>query len=311
MTPFEELASTGTLGPATYELLITMTCKVARRYNFPPPSGFEAWNEGTATDWLSEEFFPRKGFELLVRLQLQAVDQASLERQLWTTIHNVLRDVAKKTTEAKLASRLSGILQKDARFLDATKIYAGEKAWTLPALGSEVFTGDWEELLYDPRLKKLPNLETLNTNGPTSSRNVATLSAAALILIDRAAGALEQIVIAKALVRLFDLGDGEQLGLRETDEGDESKVGVPGELMLQLETADRAWNSLTDHEQLVFGLSDRPLVEIQTVLPWVDDIQAVQGNLARKLDDVFGYGPEVEEARAIVLARCRDRVANL
>jgi hypothetical protein len=230
MTPFEELDKTGTIGTATYRLLIQKTSQVGRKYNFPPPDGFNSWTHEATTEWLSDVFFMRKdAFDLPKRLQLTSTDEVSLEKQLWATIRNAMRDVAKSTVPAKLGERLAGLLGKDDRFQNATKAtYAGEKSWTLASNGAEIFTGDWEELLVDPAFSKLPLLEPLNSSGPTSKHNRAVITDAAAILLERAVGALEQIVIAKALVELFDLEEADVFALRDTDLPTESDYGIPG-----------------------------------------------------------------------------------
>ena len=181
---FEEIAATGQIGHLGFALLLSSVQRVGRRHRYPTPKGHQAWNPDAASEWLSDEFFPRKGVDILSTIKLTVVDEGGLERVLKTAIQNVFRDQARMSPVGKLMPRVRGILQKIPELLDATKLYAGTRAWTIDSNGDRIFSGDWADLLFAPRLRTLTQLERLNPSGPTSAANIARFKDAAIFLLD-------------------------------------------------------------------------------------------------------------------------------
>ncbi|TFD16820.1 hypothetical protein [Cryobacterium sp. TMT4-10] len=114
-------------------------------------------------------------------------------------------DEAKATPVGKLRLRLRGLLGKDERFVSATKLLAGEEAWTIPTNGSTVWSEDIAELDRVTASVQVTPIHRLNRSGPTPSpvrESLLTMSHEALI---RTAGAIRAQLLARFLYRRFDL----------------------------------------------------------------------------------------------------------
>ena len=306
---FEEIAATGQIGHLGFALLLSSVQRVGRRHRYPTPKGHQAWNPDAASEWLSDEFFPRKGVDILSTIKLTVVDEGGLERVLKTAIQNVFRDQARMSPVGKLMPRVRGILQKIPELLDATKLYAGTRAWTIDSNGDRIFSGDWADLLFAPRLRTLTQLERLNPSGPTSAANIARFKDAAIFLLEFAGGALTDSELCSCLVKLFDLDELDAYSLRDDDEdaaSQPSAAEVPGQRRVDVEVADQIGRALTDEECLVLPHLDLALDDFARARPELTDPEGFAEGLKAKLAGLVETYDASPEALGIVLARCED-----
>lgn len=257
------------MGSATYELFLTLTARAATRY--PPPPGFDSWNREACQEWFHSYFLPRKGVQTATKLASLAVDDSSFANLAFRAVANALIDWARATTAGRLQKRLRGIFPS-AGIVDASRIMAGDEAWTVPGNGEIIYSGDWRELLSAPALRTIGVISSLNPSGPTSQENRDRLSRAAKVLLHEAGGALRARDLATALVTFFELDDPELYVLTDQDhpDGGRDQLEAPGEHLQVIEQADAIWAELSQEERVGFAFLDSSLAAIRVALPRAD-----------------------------------------
>jgi hypothetical protein len=322
MTPYEELVAENPMGPSTYALLIDLLRASTRSY--PPPAGHHSWTREAAADWLQDYFFPTKGERVALKFLTTATDDETLVLVARTAIRRALTDDARATTAGRMVARLETLLPREG-FIDARKIYAGTKAWTLPELGDAIYQGDWKDLLRDPRLKGIQPIVSLPTQGTASKANIASIVQAVRGLLLAAGGAMYARDVANAVVTLFELDDPTLYALRDTDqdehvddfdgrspddeplteydEPDDTPTGPFADVAQMYEDAERIWNSLTADEQRLIGVLDQPIAIWKTALPGRSDALAVGRALKAKLRGLLTEAPLAPGALDVLITR--------
>lgn len=327
MTPYDELQRLGKIGPIQYSWLIAMVKRVARANGFPPPDGGR-WSDEIARDWLHGLLAGTKGLEFLTRVAMTATDDESFGKLVRRSLKNALIDEARATVEGRLSIRMRGLLSKEPDFLDFTAQYAGTAAWSLTELGDSIWTGDWEDLVRTPGLKPLGQIAKLNTAGPTSKENIAKLVGAARHILRVANGAITDRVIARALVRIFDLDELDAYFLRDQDaaqstlseqdaeEADDeaedawdsaAEYETPGEWLEIIEAADQVFDSLTADEIVALALSDRPDAETKEALSHLGEPLVFAAAAQARFRERTSSLSTPAEAIQVVLGRCLKR----
>ena len=316
---FDELAEDGAIGKQTLALLVRSAIRVANRKGFPPPSGHERWTPAAASEWLHDEFFPRKGFELPIRLRAEAADEASLRRLLERSAHRVLQDQAKATPVGLMIERMRTFLPRIDGVVDFRECY-GAEAWTLMSSGDAIFPGDWRDLLSDPALRAVEPLDELNSAGPATQANLRRLVEASEVLLRRAEGALRAADLAHALVELFELDDPAfwpLLDLLEDREEDEREVGLPtrdglelGALELAHLAADQLLQELTYEDRLLIVWMDQPLALIRIAIPSMVVTYPKIAALKKKLATIHTAHEPPSGSWDVVISRC-DKEAQI
>lgn len=284
MSAFEELRDTGQLGRETVALFVRLLASSAKRYGFPPPGG-GAWTPAAREAWV-QDFFVKKGHEVGVKLLLSADgDEDALTKVVRRAIENELKDQARATTAGKMRSRLRTLLTPSDEFLDATSLYGGDPAWTLPAHGDAVYTGDWMDLLQAPGLKKIEPIRALNTAGPTSRDNAEKLTTAVRVILETARGAVRDQVLATAIVYLFELDAPEAYLIREDDQGRSALRTIPSpeEQVEAIEAAERIILELAPDEGRVLLVLEEPIAIATAYLRHVVDVENLRESTRHKL----------------------------
>ena len=301
MTPFEELEAGEPMGAAMYALLLRLTLQSSAKY--PAPEGHSRWTADAARQWLSDSFLMRKGNDIAIRLAVQATDDVSLERLARKAVQRVFIDEARATTAGAMRKRLAGMLPKNG-FIDATKtVYAGTTSWTLPELGAEIYQGDWQDLLRNPRMKGIPPISQLNRSGPTSRSNAESIVHGVRALLLAAGGAMRDLDIAIAIVTLFELDDPDLYVIRDADQDildQRIEVTTGAEVG---EAADRIWHALTAEEQRVVGFLDEPAAICARVVPSYVDPVAFATRLGFKMRTILEADPPPPGALDLVSVR--------
>lgn len=143
---YEELARYGQLGDKGFELLRRVGRQVARAQGFPPPEGYNRW-ENDAVDELLHRMITREGEggQFILNCFLRAVDDTSLEKMFFTSIKYFLIDEAKSTERGKLRRRFATRLAKDDQF---RAVPSASPRWALASHpAGAVWQGDLDELV--------------------------------------------------------------------------------------------------------------------------------------------------------------------
>lgn len=324
MTPYEELVAGDSMGPSMYALLIELARASASARNYPAPAGHQYWTDDAARQWLHDYFFPAKGPDIALKFEVTAVDDATLIMVARKAILNALIDEARTTTAGRMKARLETMLPR-AGFIDAKDVYAGTKGWTLPELEDRIFHGDWMDLLRDPRLKGIPPIESLPTQGTTSRANIASIVQAVRGLLLAANGAMRDRDIANAVVFLFELDDPTLYALRdadqdpfrdeldglspdddirtENDEAEDTPTGDFADSAHIREDAERIWAALTDDERVLIGVLEHPAAIWTQALPGRSDAAKLAKTLKAKLVALLLEQDSTPGALGFVIAR--------
>ena len=147
MSAFLELQRAGGFGPDTPQaaaLLYRTVRRVVRRYSYPPPSG-HVWSEDAVHEAAHDFLVGPRGLQRVTALYLRATDDSSLERLLWTAVHNYLRDQARATDQGALHRRLTELVAGSVRLV---ALHQPVAAWALPTTADRpAWAGDERELV--------------------------------------------------------------------------------------------------------------------------------------------------------------------
>ncbi len=169
MNAWDELDSTGDVGPACYALFLARARREARR--FPPPTVGSGWTDDDVVE-LVQDVFGARGSAVTIAL-LGAPNEDRLEALVTTMVQNRLRDRAKMTEVGKLRRRLGRMLEADARFAQDE---AGR--WHLADRSSESTALDRDVLVAAAHAVRGITLDLpLNPAGKTSRANTTALTA--------------------------------------------------------------------------------------------------------------------------------------
>jgi hypothetical protein len=131
VTPREEVLATRRIGSAGAVLLYRMVRAVAIARNFPPPEGFERWNESAVTEMAHDFLDGERGRRRVVSVALSSDDDRSFERILERAVVNHLREVSRRTDMGKLIVRVAEILNEEAAFSRVEGSGDSASRWTL------------------------------------------------------------------------------------------------------------------------------------------------------------------------------------
>lgn len=309
MGPIDEVSGSSAFTAASYAFLRRVVVSVAKRYNFPVRPGHAGWTPAAADEWISDVFWPKKGYEAVVTVQVQATDDSSAEALLRVVVHNLLRDEARATTTGKMLDRLNGLIAKQGDLAAGDACTGGTRSWTMPELGDAVYDGDWRDLLVAPVLRSLPPLGILNPAGPTSAANRDALNTAARLLVEAAGGAVRAADLARAVVQIYELDDPAIDTLEAETEGrfvTTSAAEAPGQRAEHVAAADFVWAQLELPEVLLLPHLDRSPALVKRLVPAVANPRQRLPDLQAKLRDLLKDQPDYDEVFGIVLARAED-----
>lgn len=198
---YEEL-QTGGWGPVSFELLRRLVHQVRRAYGFPPPKDHAQWSDDAAYEVVLA-MVTDKGPEFLTRCYTLAVDDASLERLLLTSIKHYLIDEAKKTPRGKLRRRIARLMAEDTAY---RKSKGSPPRWALADhADGAVWQGELDDLIAQAALVRGVGITRWNHSGPTPKRTVHALKTILLRVLQHAQGAVREEDLAKVLEARFEL----------------------------------------------------------------------------------------------------------
>jgi hypothetical protein len=116
MTPREEVLEDQRIGPAGAALLYRLVRVVAVSRNFPPPPGFERWDETAVTETAHDFLDGERGRRRVTDIAIRSVDETSFERIMESAIVNHLREVSRRTDMGRLVLRVTEVLTDEDDF---------------------------------------------------------------------------------------------------------------------------------------------------------------------------------------------------
>lgn len=255
---YEELSQTGQLGPETFDLLRRLVHQVHRSSGFPPPEGYEEWNDDAAYEVITA-MLTREGAgqQFVTSCFALAADDASLERLFLTSIKNFLIDEAKKTPRGKLRRRVARLMGDAASF---RRVPGPPPRWTLSEHPENaVWQGDLDALIAEAWRVRGVGITRWNHSGPTPAQTVQALMSIVTQVLRHARGAVREEDLAKVLESRFELLSPARFTPLYTDDG---ALAGPVEAAAATE-ADAAaagaadiWQRLTSNERLLLPYLD-------------------------------------------------------
>ncbi|MGW7244272.1 hypothetical protein [Streptomyces sp. NPDC054804] len=307
---YEELSQTGQLGTETFELLRRLVHQVRRSSGFPPPEGYEEWNDDAAYEVITA-MLAREGAgqQFVTSCFALAADDASLERLFLTSIKNFLIDEAKKTPRGKLRRRIARLMGADASF---HRTPGPPPRWALsePPEGA-VWQGDLDDLVAEAWRVRGVGITRWNHSGPTPGQTVHALMTILVQVLRHARGAVREEDLAKVLESRFDLlsparftplyaDHGALAAAVEANAGEADPAGAVG-------AADGIWQRLTANERLLLPYLDEDVHHAAQLLE-IGQAQAgaVLAGLKAKLLLALSQDSDREAVMGALLRRCAD-----
>ncbi len=116
MTPRGELLAEQRIGPEGAALLYRLVFLVSRARNFPPPPGYESWDESAVTETAHDFLVGERGRKRVIEIAIRSVDDESFERIMEAAVVNHLRELSRRTDTGRLILRVSEILRDEDTF---------------------------------------------------------------------------------------------------------------------------------------------------------------------------------------------------
>jgi hypothetical protein len=273
MDAYTELTRTGAIGESGLALMQRLMGQVTRTSSFPPPDGYGRWSDA-AVDQKLADLFSWKGPALVLDCATKATSQASLERLLLAAIRNFMIDEAKGTSQGKLRRRLSGLLDKDARFIRVSA--PGWQGWALADGPTGSWQGDIDELAAAASAVRGVVITRWNAAGPTPKPTVRALLMVVEAVLQAAGGAVRDQDITRVVELRFglmetpvtvplyaydDLATGERMPVFES-----AALEDPEGETLTATTAEQILESLTSTERALLPHLDQPIEELCQII---------------------------------------------
>jgi hypothetical protein len=247
-----EFKATGTFGATAIKLLLQLSGQLVARNSFPPPPQHHSWNDDAILDFIGGMVDGKGGADFILAAALKSRDQHSFERLLRASVENWLKDQAKMTVVGRMRRRLVTLLGGDPRFVRASTI-VGADAWTFAEFDVAVWQGDEVDLFQRTRRSSDNGLAELNVAGKTSAKNASILVGYCHHVLSMALGALRDQLIARFVVRRYELDEPFATELHEatTDLHNENSVE---EQILVFDLRDSLLDLLDTRDQIVLAL---------------------------------------------------------
>lgn len=201
MTPRQELLAERRIGPMGAALLYRLVHLVARARNFPPPPGYEVWDESAVAETAHDFLVGERGRKRVIEIAVRSVDDESFERIMEAAVVNHLREVSRRTDMGRLILRVSEILSEEDSF---TRVVGSPVRWTL-AGGSETPSTTPDATLATAVATvsvNIPRWSSERRSAPVADRD--SLVMMLRIILTAAEGAMTVADIARAVATRLD-----------------------------------------------------------------------------------------------------------
>jgi hypothetical protein len=295
MGAYEELVTTGRLGPQGVRLLYRAVQSVALARNFPPPAGHARWDADAATDAAHDFLDGQRGSKRLTDLAVRATDEASFERLLHGAVLNFHRDRGRQTELGALVRRVGEVLERSELFERAPSDHSRWRVAGGPAEASGAAPALLARAAAEEPHVDIPRWGSSKRRAPQA--DFASFERLIRRVMTAAGGSLTTAEIAKAVsVRLdprrvpltLELDVLERLADRRLTAQTESQV------LGRMHAAD-LFDQLSDRERTLLATWDRPVRDLGNLLG-VRHSQAhvLKQRLATRLQQELDGDPDAE-----------------
>jgi hypothetical protein len=285
MSVLASLLSGAGLGDDGARLLYETVRRVSRDGNFPPPIGFQRWDNDAVETCAHEFLTGTRATERLVQMAALAIDDAALQRLLTTAVRNYMRDQGRHTVVGALIRRLKDVASgSDVISVD------GEFAW-LTGGPTSAFGGDEADLVRaalqvgSRRRRWRPDAKR---EGPLANRDEMVAMMRAILLA--ANGALSFATIGRVLARRYDLDPMPATAAVDVLDPHAAKAFRAIDVT---EAAKAVLDQLSDIERRVLPLLDMSCRDAAALLPYGHSTVAkAQARLKTLLQQIVPAGDE-------------------
>jgi hypothetical protein len=266
MGAYEELRSTGRLGPEGAQLLYRVVQVVARARNFPPPEGHSQWDRNAAVDAAHDFIDGDRGRRRLADLAVRAIDQPSFERLLHTSVLNFHRDRSRRTDMGALIRRVGDVLDDSELF---RRINGEPARWHLTDGQAKPSTAQPSHLaaaVGEETDITVPKWESTRRRAPQA--DFGTFERLTRRVLVAANGSLTVRQIAEAIAARLDPRRSPltvELDVFERLPDPSSDAQTEDEVLGRLQAAD-LFEHLSDRERILLATWERPVRDLSEVL---------------------------------------------
>jgi len=265
MTAYEELKTTGRLGPSGAALLYKTVAAVAVGRRFPPPAGHQMWDETAvqeaAHDFLTEDRGPKRLSDIFVR----AVDDESFEKLLHGAVLNFYRDRSRRTDFGAFLRRVRGILDRSD---SVVAIPGTPERWKLAAGPGEPSGTPTPDLAAAAAAELSVVVPTWSGRRRAPVADFESLERLCVAVLNAAQGSLPLVDIARAITARIDPGRGPltlELDVLEQIP-DQQSVAQPEAEALAFVRSSSIFESLSDRERTLLAARNRPARDLDSLL---------------------------------------------
>ena len=261
---WRELRQSQEVGPLTTQLVYDTVGAVTRRRRFPPPEGYESWDDDAVIE-VAHDFLidSSTGGTLsagrLSRLVASATDEDSFARLVDKTVLNYLRQQARRSAGGAVLEQLRHALGR----IDGVERTAS-RAWSLEACAGELeFAGDPAELI--AAAYAVDDVRIVRWNSETRRSPLAdseSLRRVLLNILSVAGAPVPESVLVEVAVARFPLAI-EPAPMEWKDEENAHPTGVPEHV---IETAQHIWDQLSDEERVLLAVPELKVREAAELL---------------------------------------------
>lgn len=257
----------GVVGTRFATLLYETVDAIRRLRGFPPPKGYERWDEQAVAEVAHDFLTSPQAKERLIAIALRAGDESSLERVLEATVVNFLRSRFRQSERGRMLRALRRILEGDEQFV-AIGSGSGGEGWALRETQSRPPYNDSVRTLLDAAYSvsgvQLARWRSDAKNrAPIAERS--SLTAVLSAVLSAAQGPLSMNTLLDVIAARFPNNDDPKTVPIEDDavltDGGLATAEVRSSQEV-IELANFIWLQLSENERLVAGLLAQPVRDV-------------------------------------------------
>ena len=263
--PREELLATQRIGRSGAALLYRLVRIVAIARNFPPPPGFDRWDDSAVTETAHDFLDGERGTRRVIEIAIRSADEQGFERVLEQAVVNHLRDTSRRTDMGRLVRRVTEVLTDEPAF---SRIEGAMARWALkdgPVIPSHVPETTLIAALA-PVEVSVPEWSSERRSAPLADRDSFTRMLAAILAA--AAGSLTAADIARVVATRLDHRRTPlsiELDVLETAMEHSPRLDPAVQASSSVRAAE-ILRSLSESERIMLARFDLPVRELGSVL---------------------------------------------
>jgi hypothetical protein len=315
LTPREELLATQRIGRAGAALLYRLVRVVAIARNFPPPAGFNRWDDSAVTETAHDFLDGERGSRRVIEIAIRSADERGFERVLEQAVVNHLRDASRRTDMGRLVRRVTEILTDEPAF---SRIDGATARWALKD-GPVGPSGVPETTLIAalaPIEVTVPEWSSERRSAPLADRDSFTRMLTAILA--SAVGSLTAVDIARVVATRLDHRRTPlsiELDVLETAAEHSPRLDPAVQASSSVRAA-QILRGLSDSERIMLARFDLPVRELGSVLALRKSQAALlRQRLAARLHDELADDEDPDDTIAELCRLCErwlaDRTATL